>query len=155
MSNGRSTRPRPRTRQQDSAHAPRPAPAAAEGSERLLTPAPPLPLAHGDLSEADAAELRITFNPLVVWVWPMRLVQRWSPLGRAWWSQPEWCRMVWWWRQSMTPLAREVGPPCSQYSTWWTSHQATGASQPGQRQPPSRMAMAFHTFTGQSRVAVP
>lgn len=51
-------RPRPSTRQQDSAHAPRPAPAATEGSERLLTPVPPLPLAHGDLSEADAAELR-------------------------------------------------------------------------------------------------
>jgi chemotaxis protein methyltransferase CheR len=52
-------RPKPNTRQDDTANATsRTTPPGAERTERLLTPVPPLPLAHGDLSEQDAAELR-------------------------------------------------------------------------------------------------
>lgn len=52
-------RPKPNTRQEDSAkvNSTTPDPDADRGTP-LLTPAPPLPLAHGDLSERDAAELR-------------------------------------------------------------------------------------------------
>ena len=52
-------RPKPNTRQDDTANASsRTAPAGADGDARLHAAAPPLPLAHGDLSEVDAAELR-------------------------------------------------------------------------------------------------
>jgi chemotaxis protein methyltransferase CheR len=52
-------RPQPSTRQQNTAKTADPTtPAGPEGEARLITPAPPLPLAHGDLSERDAAELR-------------------------------------------------------------------------------------------------
>lgn len=51
-------RPKPNTRQEDSANVgPRSIP-DADGAARPSTAAPPLPLAHGDLSEQDAAELR-------------------------------------------------------------------------------------------------
>ncbi|HEX2168578.1 MAG TPA: CheR family methyltransferase, partial [Longimicrobiales bacterium] len=53
-------RPKPGTRQDDSADAASRSTNAAPGSDsRLLTPAPPLPLAHGDLSDQDAADLRV------------------------------------------------------------------------------------------------
>jgi chemotaxis methyl-accepting protein methylase len=52
-------RPRPNTRQEDTAKAISPTtPPGTVGDVPLLTPVPPLPLAHGDLSERDAAELR-------------------------------------------------------------------------------------------------
>ena len=52
-------RPKPNTRPDDTANASSSTTPPGDGErERLLTPAPPLPLAHGDLSERDAAELR-------------------------------------------------------------------------------------------------
>jgi chemotaxis protein methyltransferase CheR len=52
-------RPRPNTRQDETANgSSRTPPPGAGDDARLRTPAPPLPLAHGDLSERDAAELR-------------------------------------------------------------------------------------------------
>ena len=50
--------------------------------------------------------------------------------------------MVWWWRQSRTPLSRSVGPPAVQWSRWCTSHHSGGLSQPGATQRRSRAAMA-------------
>ncbi|MBR9990525.1 MAG: hypothetical protein KFH98_12265, partial [Gemmatimonadetes bacterium] len=49
--------PQPDTRQKSDAASHAQTSAEADGERRLLTPAPPLPLAHGDLSEGDAAEL--------------------------------------------------------------------------------------------------
>lgn len=52
-------RPKPNTRQEDSANvSPRSGHPDADGAARPVPAAPPLPLAHGDLSEQDAAELR-------------------------------------------------------------------------------------------------
>ena len=52
-------RPKPNTRQEDNAKVdPRSTQPDAEGALRPVTAPPPLPLAHGDLSEQDAAELR-------------------------------------------------------------------------------------------------
>ena len=53
-------RPRPHTRQHTSGQTPETRkPAETEGEAHLITPAPPLPLAHGELGESDAAELQV------------------------------------------------------------------------------------------------
>lgn len=51
-------RPKPHTSREDSAKVPLTPAVDAEDAARLSSSVPPLPLAHGDLSERDAAELR-------------------------------------------------------------------------------------------------
>jgi hypothetical protein len=58
-------------------------------------------------------------------------------------------------RHSSARLARSVGPPCSQWRRWWASHQATGRSQPGNTQPPSRTASDLRCAAETTRVVRP
>ena len=49
----------------------------------------------------------------------------------------------WWWRRHMRAVLSGAGPPpCSHDWTWWTSHRSAVRSQPGKRQPPSRITSA-------------
>jgi Flp pilus assembly protein TadB len=52
-------------------------------------------------------------------------------------------------------LSRSVGPPSSQWTRWWASHQARGRSQPGKTQPPSRTARAVRWAGWTTRVVRP
>jgi hypothetical protein len=47
--------------------------------------------------------------------------------------QPPSCTVRWWAWHSRVRLARSVGPPSSQWTRWWPSHQARGRSQSGGR----------------------
>src|SRR5690606_36158625 len=70
-----------------------------------------------------------------------------SPSGRlgspARRSSPVWT-IRWWAEHSATRLSGSVGPPCRQWTTWWTWSQRRW-SHPGTRQPPSRCSTSVRS----------
>ncbi|MBW3611672.1 MAG: S-adenosylmethionine:tRNA ribosyltransferase-isomerase [Actinobacteria bacterium] len=78
-----------------------------------------------------------------------------SPSGLTSADQPLRCKRVWWRRHNNTQLDGEVGPPSSVWTTWCTSAQAAGRSQPGNRQRRSLTTRALESAADADGIVYP